>query len=159
MRIPRAGGILFVIKSAASPATESHDQSLTGLADPSLLLLADILPTGVFTAIQTIQHPNILPIIKGERFPLASIDVLSGLGTEDADAGGENLKARLLDPMWPSMQQSDRVLVIAVVGLGPVGIVRSPFFSCSAHLNQVSNPRFASTIVRNHCPARLFGNT
>ncbi|EJD02537.1 alcohol dehydrogenase [Fomitiporia mediterranea MF3/22] len=117
VRVPRAGGVLFVIKSA-SPSPQHHNELLENLSDPSLLLLADILPTGVFTALQTVQHPNILPIIKGERFPLASVEALSipGLGET------VNLKNRLLDPLWPNMLEEDRILTIAVVGLGPVGI-------------------------------------
>ncbi|KAI5121377.1 hypothetical protein M0805_001190 [Coniferiporia weirii] len=124
VRVPRAGGTLFVVASAA-PDPQTQTQTLAGLADPSLLLLADILPTGVFAALQALQHPNVLPVIRGERFPLASVSGLAFPRGGDVGAvneGAAGIREMLLDPVWPSMQEEDRILTIAIVGLGPVGV-------------------------------------
>lgn len=94
-------------------------QLLNELSDASVLLLADILPTGVFTAIQTLQHPNVLPVIRGERFPLASARALGVSLSGEATM----LSERLVDPLWPATLPEDRILNIAIVGLGPVGTV------------------------------------
>ena len=120
VRVPQAGGILFVLKSAGHPG--SGTQLLHELSDTSILLMADILPTGVFTALQTLQHPNVLPVIRGERVPIASVRSSLGVSATGLSTG---LDRRLEDPVWPSMQPGDRILNLAIVGLGPVGTVGS----------------------------------
>lgn len=83
-------------------------------------MLADILPTGVFAALQALQHPNILPVIRGERYPLASAGGLSCAPDNDY----YRLEELLTDIHWPAMKGDDRILNIAIIGLGPVGVVR-----------------------------------
>ena len=109
--MPKAGGTLFVVPSSSNPSGTS---TLSSFSDTSLLLLADILPTGVFGAVQLVQHPKIQPVIKGERYPVAS---LTGL------PGAEGVVGILQDDGWPKMTEEDRTLNLAVVGLGPVGVV------------------------------------
>jgi len=107
VRVPKAGGTLFVVDSG------STNSSLTSFSDTSLLLLADILPTGCFAALQTVQHPKLLAPLTGTRYPLASISILPGQGM---------LQNVMDDPSWPKVEDEDRLLTIALVGLGPVGI-------------------------------------
>lgn len=70
--------------------------------DPKLsLLLADILPTGCFAAMQVLKHPN----------------WLNGVGrgwltSKEQGKGGRHDEKR-------------REMKVAVIGLGPVGVVRS----------------------------------
>lgn len=137
VRVPRAGGTLFVIAPASSSASNPIDSNphsqLATLSDAPLLLLADVLPTGVFAALQALTHPHVLPIMKGERFPLSSLGSLGALAPETAIQSGESsreadgatrLRALLNDPSWPEAKDEDRVLTIALIGLGPVGVVR-----------------------------------
>lgn len=93
-RIPKAGGTLFSLTALAK-----SDPHVLALADSSLLLLADILPTGVFAALQALQHPKLSPLLTGSAYPS---------------------NPALTTPL----QTEDRTLTIAVVGLGPVGVVR-----------------------------------
>lgn len=111
MRVPKAGGTLFRVDSIVRSSDASHPVS-----DSSLLLLADILPTGVFAALQALQHPKLSPMISGSSYPFSSFNPV-----------GEE-KVIALAPL----SQADAVLTIAIVGLGPVGIV-SPclYFSLS----------------------------
>lgn len=67
-------------------------------------MLADILPTGVFAALQAINHPKVAPVITGRPWPLCFSPPLEGLGNE------VGLKAE------------DKVLTVAIIGLGPVGV-------------------------------------
>lgn len=115
VRVPKAGGTLFVVPTGSSPGTGT----LAAFSDTSLLLLADILPTGVFAALQCVQHPKIQPVLKGERYPIAG---LAGW------PGAQGLVGVLQDDGWPKMTEEDRVLNLAVVGLGPVGVVRGPSY-------------------------------
>ncbi len=64
------------------------------IPDGLLLLLCDVLPTGYFAAQQALQHPNL-------QYVLSS----SWLNT----------------PALP--RDAERILAIAIVGLGPVGMV------------------------------------
>ena len=59
-----------------------------------------------------IQHPKILPILTGEPFPLASI---SAVFLELAQKVASDAKVPL--------EVEDRILTVAMVGLGPVAIV------------------------------------
>ncbi|KAJ3544989.1 hypothetical protein NM688_g5680 [Phlebia brevispora] len=100
VRVPKAGGTLFKVDSIAPPS------SVLKITDSSLLLLADILPTGVFAALQALQHAKLSPMIAGVPYP-ASSSFLTGPGSFKA---GQPIPAE------------DRALVIAIVGLGPVGV-------------------------------------
>ena len=107
-RIPKAGGTLFSLTALA----KSNPQVLQ-LADSSLILLADILPTGVFAALQALQHPKLSPLLTGSTYPHSSFVPTGAL--EMSGVGG----------MTP-LETEDRALTIAVVGLGPVGVVCIP---------------------------------
>ncbi|KAH9915625.1 chaperonin 10-like protein [Fomitopsis serialis] len=103
-RIPKAGGTLFSLTALAT-----SNARVLEVADSSLLLLADILPTGVFAALQTLQHPKLSPMLTGLAYPSSSF-VPSG---ELALAGAGVMKP---------LEAADRTLTIAIVGLGPVGV-------------------------------------
>jgi len=101
-RIPKAGGTLFSLTALVAQGKINA----TSISDSSLLLLADILPTGVFVALQALQHPKISPILTGRAYPTSAFipgDQISGQGAT-------------------TLQSQDRFLTVAVVGLGPVGV-------------------------------------
>lgn len=104
VRVPKAGGTLFKVDSISVPSPNS---STPHVADSSLLLLADILPTGVFAAVQALQHAKLGPMVSAVPYPF------SGYMTDT------QLTATL-----PPLSLDDRILTFAVVGLGPVGVVR-----------------------------------
>jgi hypothetical protein len=95
-------------------------KALAGIADSSLLMLADILPTGVFAALQAMNHPKVLPALTGRPWPAsffpgdASITVLP----------------------------EDRVLTFAIIGLGPVGLC-----ACVSLLDMLSSQPLPFQIV------------
>ncbi|KAI0087451.1 chaperonin 10-like protein [Irpex rosettiformis] len=97
VRVPKAGGTLFKVDDIAAVSPN------TPLDDSSLLLLADILPTGVFAAIQPLQHAKLAAIISGIAYPLNGY-LPEGLGRN------------------AFLSAEDTVLTLAVVGLGPVGM-------------------------------------
>ena len=109
MRVPKAGGTLFNLSNPSTWSTslsvQEKEKALTTLSDSSLLMLADILPTGVFAALQAINHPKVLPVVTGRPWP----QCLSGGATtsEGSDV---------------SFTPEDRILTFAVIGLGPVGV-------------------------------------
>lgn len=108
IRVPKGGGTLFNLSNpstwSSSLPKEDREKALTGFADSSLLLLADILPTGVFAALQALNHPKVAPVITGKPWPLCfSQDVVS--------PGNE-----------VNFTQEDKLLTIGIIGLGPVGI-------------------------------------
>jgi hypothetical protein len=72
-----------------------------------LILLADILPTGYFAALQAIQHPNLAYAFAHKSFPVIPRFVSAFI------TGGESIK----------VEEDDAKLAFAVVGLGPVGLV------------------------------------
>lgn len=104
VRVPKAGGTLFNLSDAKSwpsqLSPEMKAKALAGLADSSLLMLADILPTGVFAAVQAMNHPKVLPAITGRPWPASFFP-------------GEAISTVL---------PKDRVLTFAIIGLGPVGL-------------------------------------
>ncbi|KAF8552756.1 hypothetical protein OG21DRAFT_1339277 [Imleria badia] len=105
VRVPRAGGTLYNLQglSAASVRFDKDAEETIGkLADSSLLLLCDILPTGVFAAFQALNNPKTLPMLTSRSYPQSS-------------------GAALLDVSVP-FKAEDKVLTIAIVGLGPVGV-------------------------------------
>ncbi|KAI6027542.1 chaperonin 10-like protein [Pisolithus microcarpus] len=108
VRVPKAGGTLYRLDEAlaAYTAQELEAQCSTPrLADSSLLLLCDILPTGVFAAFQALNHPKTLPMMTSQPYPHSStLITLKGI-------------------LAPSLHRpQDTVLLIAVIGLGPVGV-------------------------------------
>lgn len=103
IRVPWAGGTLFKVDSIAVP---SADGSIPHLTNSSLLLMADILPTGAFAALQALQHVKNAPMLTGVAYPFNGYmpNILSA---------GKPLPLPL----------EDRILTFAVIGLGPVGVV------------------------------------
>jgi hypothetical protein len=108
VRVPKAGGTLYSLSSGGDFWSKSsyaiakvNDNARPDIADSSLLLMCDILPTGAFAAFQALNHPKVLPMVTGLPYPESSFREAGPgkLGTEDM------------------------VLTIAVVGLGPVGLV------------------------------------
>lgn len=107
MRVPKAGGTLFNLSnpstwSSALPA-DVKQKALSDIADSSLLMLADILPTGVFAALQAINHPKVAPVITGQPWPHCF--------SRNTAFGNE-----------VNFIESDRILTVAIIGLGPVGV-------------------------------------
>lgn len=100
VRVPKAGGTLLKIDDITSLL---HGQ--TQLADTSLILLADILPTGAFAALQVLQHPKLSALIHNTTYPY----------------NGFVPKHVSLDTV--QLTSEDRTITFAVIGLGPVGIV------------------------------------
>ncbi|KAH0832215.1 chaperonin 10-like protein [Lanmaoa asiatica] len=108
VRVPRAGGTLYNLEgiSATSiPPDQETKETIRKLADSSLLLLCDILPTGVFAAFQALDHPKTLPMLTSMSYPQSS-----GASLQGNHGALVPLKAE------------DKVLTIAIVGLGPVGM-------------------------------------
>ena len=111
VRVPLAGGTLLSL-SAVSPSVDdplSLPQELSYLPDPTLLLLADILPTGLFVVLQACTHPKLAPIFTG-------IPWLRNTGHLTQDDF-------LSDITLPYLSAADKFLDVGIVGLGPVGLV------------------------------------
>ncbi|KAF8587038.1 alcohol dehydrogenase [Ramaria rubella] len=109
IRVPKAGGTLFKVPPDRATTDEEKAQ-WTALSDASLLLLADILPTGVFAVTQALYHPNLLPIFNSKPFPVASFP-----------PGSTTQQSLLIDDL-PPLTEEDKKLTIVVIGLGPVGL-------------------------------------
>ncbi|KAI0784577.1 alcohol dehydrogenase [Abortiporus biennis] len=103
VRVPKAGGTLFKVDSILALLPPDKERKLS---DSSLLLLADILPTGVFAAVQALQHPKVAPFLTGRPFPFNATFVPE---IHESTKPG-------------NLHSSDRKLSIAIVGLGPVGL-------------------------------------
>ena len=69
--------------------------------------MADILPTGAFAALQALQHVKNAPMLTAAPYPF------NGYVPNMLSAG---------TPLPLSLE--DRTLTFAVIGLGPVGVVR-----------------------------------
>jgi hypothetical protein len=112
VRVPYAGGTLFSLSDATSWGSTSFSAQscLQKIQDSSLLLLADILPTGVFAALQALGHPKVLPMVTGTPYPYCLIPG-GGVGV------GSNTK----------VQADDKMLTFAIIGLGPVGVVSAVY--------------------------------
>ncbi|KAI5989044.1 chaperonin 10-like protein [Pisolithus albus] len=108
VRVPKAGGTLYSLDEAlAAHTAQEHEaqRSIPRLADSALLLLCDILPTGVFAAFQALNHPKTLPMMKSQPYPHSSA-LITPKGV-----------------LAPSLHRpQDTILLIAVIGLGPVGV-------------------------------------
>lgn len=122
VRVPYAGGTLFRLDDIEP---DPHGVSrLTALADSSLLLLADILPTGYFAVLQLLQHPKLLPLLGGNPYPHPTL-VLG-------------------DPVGKSTIAPRDVLNIASIGLGPVGIVSSAFLPSAKVTKRTLIPSYSA---------------
>ncbi|KAK7439006.1 hypothetical protein VKT23_017712 [Stygiomarasmius scandens] len=111
IRVPKAGGTLYNLSDPSSfslslSSSQSAD-AIASIADSSLLLLSDILPTGVFAALQLLNHPKLQPMLTGKPWP---------------NALPQMTKQMPLPYAQEPLRASDRVLNLAIVGLGPVGI-------------------------------------
>ncbi|KAG0704774.1 chaperonin 10-like protein [Suillus ampliporus] len=95
VRVHRAGGTLYSLRDIPNGSS---------LADSSLLLLCDILPTGVFAAFQALNHAKTLPFTTRRPYPLSAS--LSQAG----------------DVSFLPFSEEDKSLTMAVIGLGPVGV-------------------------------------
>jgi hypothetical protein len=112
IRIPKAGGTLVPISSSNAEKD---------IPPRSAILLADILPTGYFAAIQAFHHPNLSAILHRRKT------------LEKGDTGYvDSLYSKEIDGLCK--QDEPRTVVFAVVGLGPVGLVSL----CSIRLIVVS---------------------
>lgn len=123
IRVPKAGGTLYSLSSAGDFWSTSEVKG--NIADSSLLLMCDILPTGVFTAFRALNHPNVLPMVTGLPYPLSS-----KLGDGLSSHLNQNLDA------------ADCLLTIGVIGLGPVGIC-----ACVSLLEMLSSQKLAFKMV------------
>ena len=107
VRVPKAGGTLFDLDDSSTWSStlpkDAKEKALIGLADSSLLILADILPTGVFATLQALNHPKIAPMLTGKPWPLCF---------DQFDVGENEV----------SLTAEDRILTVAIIGLGPVGV-------------------------------------
>ncbi|KAF5315322.1 hypothetical protein D9619_006996 [Psilocybe cf. subviscida] len=107
VRVPTGGGTLFNLSDpstwSSSLPKDVREKALGQISDSSLLMLADILPTGVFAATQALNHPKVAPVLTGRPWPLCFSPVV--------EQGNE-----------VSLTAEDKVLTVAIVGLGPVGI-------------------------------------
>jgi hypothetical protein len=102
LRVPKAGGTLHRL-SDLSPR-----EGGVAVETPAFLVLGDIVPTGYFAAFQAISHPNVQLRLR-DRLPFP---FTTGIGKLPGDRD---------TPIPP--HHDDSVLSIAVVGLGPVGVV------------------------------------
>ena len=126
IRVPKAGGTLFVLQSSISPNASApflDVETFKTLPDPTLLLLADILPTGLFVALQALSHPKLLPFTVNMSWPNTMDSILYPHISASA----------------APLTEDDRVLTIGVIGLGPVGLVIN---ICRLH-------SFASTLTHH----------
>lgn len=114
--MPHAGGTLFKFPPDGAPSSEIAIWDRVG--DTSLILLGDILPTGYFAALQAVQHPNLAYAFGGKPFPTTPT----------------TLGAVTIDTSIAGVREEDRKLTLAVVGLGPVGLVSICTSRCAISL-------------------------
>ena len=107
VRVPKAGGTLFDLDDPSTWSStlpkDVKEKALVGLADSSLLMLADILPTGVFATLQALNHPKVAPVLTGKPWPLCF---------NQYNTNGNEV----------TFTTEDKVLTVAIIGLGPVGV-------------------------------------
>jgi threonine dehydrogenase-like Zn-dependent dehydrogenase len=108
VRVPKGGGTLFNLNDpttwSSSLPKEIKEKALASLPDSSLLTLADILPTGIFAVQQAINHPKLAPVVTGKPWPLCFGQVDLGVGNKIG------------------LTSDERILTVAIIGLGPVGV-------------------------------------
>ncbi|KAI0002547.1 chaperonin 10-like protein, partial [Russula compacta] len=105
VRVPLAGGTLF---SLSTSSTSVDDPLSLPKNYPTILLLADILPTGLFVVLQALTHPKLAPIFTGIPWP--------------RNVGHLARDTLLLGSSLPYLSSADKVLDVGIVGLGPVGL-------------------------------------
>ena len=98
--VPKTGGILFDLDDSSSLPKDVREKALIGLADSSLLLLTDILPTGVYA---TLNLPKAAPVLTGKPWPLCF---------NQSDTNGNEIV----------FTAEYKVLTVAIIGLDPVGV-------------------------------------
>jgi hypothetical protein len=94
VRVPKAGGTLFSLEDPDNWPS----RTISSIADSSLLLLSDNLPAGMFAALQVLHHPKIQPFLTGKPYAYS-------YGQQE------------------HIKPEDKELILAVIGLGVVGIV------------------------------------
>ncbi|KAK1225747.1 hypothetical protein PQX77_011308 [Marasmius sp. AFHP31] len=109
IRVPLAGATLFSLESPHTISKSLSLESINTISDASLLLMSDILPTGLFGAIQVLNHPKVKSVWGGKGWP--GVFLPSSL-VESPEAVGAGT----------GMSWEDTTLTIALIGLGPVGI-------------------------------------
>lgn len=102
VRIPKAGGTLIPIVTLSS-----HPPQPPEFRPDQALLLADILPTGLYAVKQAFQHPNMAQILNRNAMP-------TGIGFVDKSFRKE---------IAGVVVTMEHVVNIAIIGLGPVGLV------------------------------------
>jgi threonine dehydrogenase-like Zn-dependent dehydrogenase len=110
IRIPKAGGTLIPIQVAHSLISNDHVEKEEIIPPEMAILLADILPTGYFAALQAFQHPNLAFLLGGGVAGLVDQTFAEEV-VDNSDAKGAHSEGRLM--------------TFAVIGLGPVGVVRA----------------------------------
>ena len=121
VRVPKAGGTLFLAPTL-STGTDM-------VSEESLLLMGDVLPTGYFAALQALRHSNLQTVIDHSPFP-----------------GSWTLGASVQHSITPAdVPDDETIITCAVVGLGPVGIVRT-----TVHLSSMT--KLNLSVVRNCQP-------
>ncbi|KAK1227138.1 hypothetical protein PQX77_009878 [Marasmius sp. AFHP31] len=109
IRVPLAGATLFSLESPHTISKSLTQESINTISDASLLLMSDILPTGLFGAIQVLNHPKVKSVWGGKGWP--GVFLPSSL-VESPEVTGTGA----------GMSWEDTTLTIALIGLGPVGI-------------------------------------
>ncbi|KAL0058971.1 hypothetical protein AAF712_014308 [Marasmius tenuissimus] len=69
VRVPLAGATLFSLESPQTISKTLSPENIKNINDASLLLLSDILPTGLFGAIQVLNHPKVKSVWGGKGWP------------------------------------------------------------------------------------------
>ncbi|KAH9848308.1 chaperonin 10-like protein [Lenzites betulinus] len=124
IRIPKAGGTLFSLSALQAPGDATPKWDLSKLADSSLILLADILPTGVFAAMQALQHPKIAPMLTGKPYPYGGFgDRALTIGVVGLGPVGVCATVSLLDIL--AGLEASQGLVYQVIAIDPLEARRS----------------------------------
>ncbi|KAI0642468.1 chaperonin 10-like protein [Trametes meyenii] len=120
IRIPKAGGTLFSLSAPQASSVGAVQWDLSRLADSSLILLADILPTGVFAAMQALQHPKIAPMITAKSYPFGGFatDRVLTIGVVGLGPVGVCATVSLLD-ILAGLEASER-LTYQVIAIDPL---------------------------------------
>ncbi|KAL0572981.1 hypothetical protein V5O48_008972, partial [Marasmius crinis-equi] len=69
VRVPKAGATLFSLEEPQTISKTLSSDVVNKINDASLLLLSDILPTGLFGALQVLNHPKVKAIWEGKGWP------------------------------------------------------------------------------------------
>jgi hypothetical protein len=139
VRVPRAGGTLYNLEGISAAYVHPDQEvkeSIEKLADSSLLLLSDILPTGVFAAFQALNHPKTLPMLTSRSYPQSPGAALPEMGVS------------------VPLKAEDQVLTIAIIGLGPVGVVRRRSLAWLHTVNAAVNVKSARVSRWSTCSMR-----